>query len=96
MVPEDERADTEKHPSLASLYEGVDMTNMLFSKALASNNILKFGEVGDLFDPSLHNAMFEYDDPTMEGGTVGQVMKVGFTLNGRVIRAADVGTVKKK
>jgi molecular chaperone GrpE len=95
-VPEDMREDKEGHPVLATLYEGIKMTDMLFEKALQGNNIAKFGEVGEAFDPNMHNAMFEYEDPEREGGTLGQVMKVGFTLNNRVIRPADVGTIKKK
>ena len=94
-VPEEMREDREGHGTLAVLYEGISMTASLFQKALNSNSITKFGEVGDSFDPSLHNAMFEYADEEREGGTVGQVVKAGFMLNGRVIRPADVGTVKK-
>ncbi|GMI34745.1 hypothetical protein TeGR_g6297 [Tetraparma gracilis] len=94
-VPEEKRGDA-ANPDLVSLYEGVSMTEALLVKSFAANNLLRFGEVGDAFDANEHNAMFEYEDETKEGGTIGQIMKVGFKLNGRVIRAADVGTVKKR
>lgn len=38
-----------------------------------SQGLEKFGEVSDKFDPHLHDAMFEYEDPAQEPGTLGQV-----------------------
>jgi len=38
--------------------------------------------------------MFEYPDPEKEAGTVGQVVRPGYALNERVIRPAQVGTIK--
>ncbi len=80
---------------LANLYEGVAMTDALLTKSFAANGIDKFGAVGDVFDPNLHECFFEYEDKTKTPGTIGQVMKMGFMLNKRVIRPAQVGTVKK-
>mmetsp|Transcript_48464 Transcript_48464/g.48809 ORF Transcript_48464/g.48809 Transcript_48464/m.48809 type:complete len:269 (-) Transcript_48464:49-855(-) len=94
-VPEELRDDHENHKTLANLYEGIKMTDDNFTKAFKKNNLIKYGAVDDKFDPNLHNALFEYADDTKEAGTVGQVMKSGFMLNKRVIRPADVGTIKK-
>jgi molecular chaperone GrpE len=94
-VPEEYRQDNEEHPVLATLYEGIRMTEEGLTKAFAKNGLKKFGERGDKFDPNMHDALFEYKDDTLEAGTVGQVMKVGFMLNNRVIRPAEVGVVKK-
>lgn len=94
-VPEDLRKDTENHPVLATLYEGIQMTDDGLTKAFAKNKLSKFGSVGDKFDPNLHEALFEYPDENMEAGSIGQVMKVGFMLNKRVIRPAEVGVIKK-
>lgn len=94
-VPEEYRADTENHPVLATLYEGISMTDNGLNKALAKNGLKKYGESGDKFDPNLHDALFEYQDDNLEAGSVGQVMKVGFMLNERVIRPAEVGVIKK-
>ena len=95
-VPSDLREDNVNHPVLASLYEGISMTETLLIKSFSSNGLIKFGDVGDVFDPNLHDAMFEYEEEGKVGGTVGQVMKKGFKLNERVIRPAQVGTIKKK
>ncbi|GMI47463.1 hypothetical protein TrCOL_g16 [Triparma columacea] len=94
-VPEDMREDKEGNPVLASLYEGISMTETLLVKSFAANGLEKYGSPGDTFDPNLHEAMFEYPDDNYEGGQVGQVMKMGFKLNGRVIRSCQVGVVKK-
>lgn len=94
-VPEEYRNDKENHNVLATLFEGIKMTDDGLTKAFEKNGLKKYGKVGDVFDPNLHDALFEYPDPKMTPGTLGQVMKAGFLLNGRAIRAAEVGVVKK-
>eukprot|EP01083_Nonionella_stella_P021941 60712_1 len=93
-VPEDLRHDHENHPVLANLYEGITMTDDGLTKAFAKNGLVKFGEKGEKFDPNMHEALFEYPDPEGEAGNIGQIMKRGFKLNGRVVRPAEVGVVK--
>jgi molecular chaperone GrpE len=106
-VPIGMRTDRAHHPILANLYEGISMTEINLNKAFNKFGLVKFGNVGEKFDPNLHMALFEYprssddDDSSGGGGTgspppghIGQVMKVGFMLNDRVIRSAEVGVVK--
>eukprot|EP00752_Nemacystus_decipiens_P011528 g10236.t1 len=76
------------------LLQGVEMTSQELTKVFRSQGLEKYGEVADKFDPHLHDAMFEFEDPAQEPGTLGQVLKCGYKLHGRVIRAAQVGTVK--
>jgi len=89
------KAAREESASLEKLLEGVEMTRSQLLKAFGNQGIGEFGEVGDPFDPSKHEALFEYDDANSEPGTVGQVLKSGFNLRSRVLRAAQVGVVKK-
>eukprot|EP00904_Undaria_pinnatifida_P011598 jgi/Undpi1/7569/HiC_scaffold_23.g10042.m1 len=77
------------------LLQGVEMTSTELEKVFRSQGLEKYGAGGDKFDPHLHDAMFAYPDPEQEPGTVGQVLKSGYKLHGRVIRAAQVGTVKE-
>jgi molecular chaperone GrpE len=93
-VPIEYRTDTINHPVLATLYEGIRMTDDNLTKAFEKNGLRKFGKVGDKFDPNLHSALFEYPDASKAAGTIGQVMKIGFTLNDRVIRPAEVGVIR--
>jgi len=94
-VPADFRADKEGHPVLATLYEGIQLTDQELAKAFERNGLVKYGQPGELFDPNLHEALFEYADPGKQAGTVGQVMKSGFMLHRRVLRPAEVGVIKK-
>jgi len=82
-------------PELKTLFEGIQMTDTNLTKAFEKHGLSKFGKVGEVFDPNRHEALYEYPDPTKEPGTLGQIMKTGFTLNGRVIRPAEVGVIKK-
>jgi molecular chaperone GrpE len=95
-VPEDMRADKDGHSVLATLYEGIQMTDRELTKAFELNGLVKYGQPGDIFDPNLHEALYEYADPVKEPGTVGQVMTPGFMLNKRVLRPAEVGVVKNQ
>lgn len=80
--------------SLKTLMEGVSMTENLLMKAFREHGLQKYGAVGDAFDPNFHDALFEMPVPDAEPNTVAQVLKEGYTLRGRVIRPATVGTVK--
>lgn len=95
-VPVEERANKDGNPVLANLYEGIEMTERGLTKAFEINGLQKYGKEGELFDPNLHEALYEYVDPSKKPGTVGQVMKMGFKLNNRVLRPAEVGVVKKE
>ena len=81
--------------TMKQLMQGVDMTSALLAKAFGEHGLVKCGEKGEKFDPNLHEALFEMPDPSAEPGTIGQILKVGYVLKGRVVRPAQVGTIKK-
>ena len=88
--------ETTKNETLKTFVEGIEMTGSGLVKALNSNGVKAFCEQpGDEFDADKHQALMEYVDPKATAGTVGVVMKKGYMLNGRVLRAAEVGVVKK-
>lgn len=89
-VPQDKLAE---NAALKSLYDGISMTDKQLHKVFNQFKVFKYGTVGDKFDPDLHDALFQGPDPTKENGTISQVLKNGYKLNDRVIRAAQVGTV---
>lgn len=51
-------------------------------------------KIGEKFDPSLQEAMFELPVPEQETGTVAHVIRSGWTLHSRCIRSAQVGVVR--
>ena len=87
--------EIEENASLKSLMEGVDMTDKLLVKAFKEHGLVKYGARGDKFDPNLHDALFQLEDAELKEGDIGQVLKVGYQLKDRVIRPAQVGTVRK-
>ena len=84
-------ASDDKELTVEKMVEGVELTRNQLVKAFASNGLVEFGEVDEAFDPNLHEALFEYEDADKDPATIGQLVKTGFKLHGRVIRAAQVG-----
>jgi len=92
-----DEAEAAKNETLKTFVEGIEMTGSGLTKALKSNGVEAFCEApGEEFDAEKHQALMEYEDPKATPGTVGVVMKKGYMLNGRVLRAAEVGVIKKK
>ena len=79
---------------LKNFYEGVQMTEKLLLKAYEQNDIKRFNPLGQKFDPNLHQALQDVIDPSKEAGTVCYVMKAGYQLKDRLLRAASVAVVK--
>jgi molecular chaperone GrpE len=50
----------------------------------------RVGEVGELFDPKLHEALVRIPSPDVTENTVADVIEVGYALGDRLIRAAKV------
>jgi molecular chaperone GrpE len=48
------------------------------------------GQVGDVFDPSIHEAMVRLPSPDAQGETVADVIEGGYTLGERLVRPAKV------
>jgi molecular chaperone GrpE len=48
-------------------------------------------QVGDRFDPAVHEAMFEAPLPGTRAGDIIQVATEGFLLHDRLLRPAQVG-----
>lgn len=91
-----DEAEAAKNETLKTFVEGIEMTGNGLVKALKSNGVEAYCEQpGDAFDADKHQALMEYQDPKATPGTVGVVMKKGYMLNGRVLRAAEVGVIKK-
>merc|ERR1712054_619031 len=81
---------------LKSLYDGVVMTNDALQKTLNRSGVVRFDPTGEAFDPNKHNATFKVSDPTKEPDTVHTCTKVGYMLDDRVVRAAEVGVVQSQ
>ena len=76
----------------AALIEGVELTLRELSNVMSKHGITTISPAaGDLFDPQLHQAMFEAPLPGTKAGQIIQVMTEGFMLYDRLLRPAQVG-----
>lgn len=90
-VPEAELA---QNPAVASLVEGVRMTERELLNTLEKHGINTVDPRGEKFDPNLHQAMFEVERPDVPAGTVVEVVQKGSMIGERVLRPAMVGISK--
>ena len=87
-----ESIDAELREGNKALVEGLELTQRELLQVFEKHKIVKVEpENGEKFDPKLHQAMFEAPVPNTVKGTVIQTMAPGFTIAGRLIRAAQVG-----
>ena len=74
----------------AAFKKGVEMTMTELLKILNSLGVEVYGQVGDLFDPNLHNAILHVDDDTIPENTITQVFQQGFKMGEKIVRFAMV------
>ena len=74
----------------AAYKKGVELTMTELVKILNGLGVEIFGNVGDTFDPNLHNAVMHIDDESMEENTISQVFQKGFKIGDKVVRFAMV------
>lgn len=79
---------------LQSLTMGVEMTERELLGALERYGIKPVPALGQRFDPHLHQAMMEVEEPSQPSGTVVLVMQGGYTIHDRLLRPAMVGVSK--
>jgi molecular chaperone GrpE len=73
-----------------ALIEGVRATERLLEHTLAQFGIRKIEALGTQFDPSLHEAVMEMDEPAQPPGTIVRVVEDGYTIYDRLLRPARV------
>jgi len=74
----------------SALAEGQAATQRLLAKAMEKAGIVELNPVGEPFDANLHEAMAAQPSDTAEPNSVLAVIQRGYTLNGRLLRAARV------
>ena len=74
----------------AAYKKGVEMTMNELTKIFTSLGVEIFGNVGDEFDPNLHNAVMHVEDESLPEQSIAQVFQKGYSCKGRVIRHSVV------
>ena len=70
--------------------KGVEMTMTQLVGILNSLGVEIFGEVGETFDPNIHNAVMHTEDESFGENTICQVFQKGFKLGEKIVRFAMV------
>ena len=70
--------------------KGVEMTMTQLVSIFEGLGVEIFGNVGDTFDPNIHNAVMHTEDDTAEENTITQVFQKGFKMGEKIVRFAMV------
>lgn len=74
------------------LVEGVELTLRELLNVLNRHGVERVSpKAGDMFDPHLHEAMFEAPMPNFAAGQIIQVLSDGFRMHEQLLRPAQVG-----
>ena len=74
----------------AAYKKGVEMTMTELVKIFTGLGVEIFGNVGDEFDPNLHNAVMHTENEELGENVISQVFQKGFKIGDKVVRFAMV------
>ena len=74
----------------AAYKKGVEMTMNELVKIFTAQGVEIFGNVGDEFDPNLHNAVMHIENEELGENTIAAVFQKGFKIGDKVVRFAMV------
>ena len=84
--------DADLRAQAKGVVEGIELTQKDLLDVFQKHKIEKVApEIGDRFDPKMHQAMFEAPVPGHKAGEIIQVMAKGFIIGERLLRPAQVG-----
>ncbi|HEX2100566.1 MAG TPA: nucleotide exchange factor GrpE [Candidatus Synoicihabitans sp.] len=75
---------------LSTLVGGIEMVATQLKAALGNHGLKEINPVGQAFDPNLHEAISQQPSADVPEEHVVQVVRTGYTLNGRLLRPASV------
>ena len=70
--------------------KGVEMTMTQLVSIFTGLGVEIFGQVGETFDPNIHNAVMHIEEEGVEENTITQVFQKGFKLGEKIVRFAMV------
>ena len=74
----------------AAYKKGVEMTMTELTKIFTALGVEIFGEVGETFDPNMHNAVMHTEDESFGENTISLVFQKGFRIGEKIVRFAMV------
>lgn len=85
-----ERASAAYENASDEYKKGVDMIITQYLTALKKIGAEPFGEVGEKFDPGIHNAISVSEDESAENNTITAVYQTGYKIGDKIVRHAMV------
>jgi molecular chaperone GrpE len=79
---------------IKGMIEGVKLTEKELLSAFEKHKIQKIDPLGEKFDHTYHQAMFETETDSTPAGEIVEVLQPGYVLNNRLLRPALVGIAK--
>lgn len=70
--------------------KGVEMTMGGLIEVMEKLGVVAFGDVGDTFDPNMHNAVMHCEDESLGENVLAEVFQKGFRVGDKVVRFAMV------
>lgn len=84
----------ERDENLKTLVVGVEMVEKDLLTAFERQGITKIEPLGEKFDHTYHQAMFEVPDSPEPAGTIVQLLQPGYVMHDRLLRPAMVAVSK--
>lgn len=85
-----DRAAENKTDDIDTYRKGIEMIISQFSDILKRLEVESFGEVGEEFDPNMHNAVMHTESDELGQNTIAAVFEKGYKMGDRVLRFATV------
>jgi molecular chaperone GrpE len=92
-VPAEVRAAADAQ--IKAVLDGVEATDRQLISTLESHGVKAVDTSDGKFDPNLHQAIAEVPGNGKPGGSIVDVVQVGYTISGRLLRPAMVTVAKK-
>ncbi len=90
VITDDHKQDT----GIKTFYEGIEMTQKELLNVFDRYGVTPIEALNQPFNPNLHQAVQEIDDPSKPTGTVVQEFQTGYMISDRVLRPSMVVTSK--
>ena len=78
----------------AAWASGIELISRKLYSFLDADGVTPMQAEGQLFDPNLHEAISQEENPAYQSGQIIEVVKQGYTLGERVLRPAQVRLAK--
>lgn len=83
-------AAAKQQTDVKAIVDGIGLVLEQFKSSLGRHGLKEVNPLGQAFDHNLHECISHQPSPDVPEETVSQVVRLGYTLNGRLLRPASV------